>query len=260
MIRLIMMLMWCVLIGTGHALAEPSGRDIMVRVDGVDSSRDSMMSSMMVIERGSSKLIRRMKNLSKQYGEDLKDKRSLIRFMEPADVHDTAYLTWSYEDAHRQDDMWVYLPAESLVRRISGGGKKGAFMRSDLANEDIEDRAVDDDEHTLKGSQEVNGVDCWVVESVPRPGLRKDTNYSKRVQFIRKDMYLAARIEFYDKRGKLLKTATFGGYKEIDGIWTITRFLYETPGRKTRTLFQRSNIAYNQGLDDALFQQNNLMR
>ena len=38
--------------------------------------------------------------------------------------------------------MWVYLPAESLVRRISGGGQKGAFMRSDMANEDIEDRAV----------------------------------------------------------------------------------------------------------------------
>ncbi|HAL86858.1 MAG TPA: outer membrane lipoprotein-sorting protein, partial [Deferribacteraceae bacterium] len=42
----------------------------------------------------------------------------------------------------REDDMWLYLPAESLVRRISGGGKKGAFMRSDFANEDIQKREV----------------------------------------------------------------------------------------------------------------------
>lgn len=244
----------------GHVFAEPTGREIMIKADEVDNSRDAVMSSMMVIERGSSKLIRRMESLTKQYGSNLKDERTLIRFIEPADVHDTAYLTWSYDDPEREDDMWVYLPSESLVRRISGGGKKGAFMRSDLANEDIEDRAVDDDEHTLKGSEEIGGIACYVVASVPRPELKKDTNYSKRVQFIRKDIYLPAKIEYYDKRGKLLKTATFGGYKEIDGIWTVTRFLYETPRRKTRTMFQRSNISYNQSLEDALFLQSNLTR
>ncbi|PIE65667.1 MAG: outer membrane lipoprotein-sorting protein, partial [Desulfobacterales bacterium] len=157
-------------------------------------------------------------------------------------------------------DMWVYLPAESLVRRISGGGKKGSFMRSDLANEDIEDRAVDDDIHTLKGSENLNGAECWLVESVPRPELKKDTNYSKRMVYVRKDIHLPTRIDYYDKRGRLLKTATFGGFKQIDGIWTITKVLFETPARKTRTLMERSEIHYNQGLDDSLFLQNNLKR
>jgi hypothetical protein len=71
---------------------------------------------------------------------------------------------------------------------------------------------------------------------------------------------LPARVEFYDKRGKLLKTATFGGYEQIDGIWTITKMIYETPRRKTRTLFQRSDISYNRGLEDSLFLQSNLTR
>lgn len=260
MIRLTIILLFTMLLSAGIGHAEPTGRDIMLKADAVDNSRDAVMSSMMVIERGNLKLVRRMESRTKQYGENLKDERTLIRFLEPADVHDTAYLTWSYDDPEREDDMWVYLPAENLVRRISGGGKKGAFMRSDLANEDIEDRAVDDDEHTLTGEENVSGTACYVIESVPRPELKKDTNYSKRVQFIRKDLYLPAKIDYYDKRGKLLKTATYGGYKQIDGIWTVTRFLYETPRRKTRTLFQRSNISYNQGLDDALFLQNNLMR
>ena len=260
MIRLTIILLFTMLLSAGIGHAEPTGRDIMVKADAVDNSRDAVMSSMMVIERGGSKLVRRMESRTKQYGGNLKDERTLIQFVEPADVHDTAYLTWSYDDPEREDDMWVYLPAESLVRRISGGGKKGAFMRSDLANEDIEDRAVDDDEHTLTGEEKVSGIACYVIESVPRPELKKDTNYSKRVQFIRKDLHLPAKIDYYNKRGKLLKTATFGGYKQIDGIWTVTRFLYETPRRKTRTLLQRSNISYNQGLDDALFLQNNLMR
>ncbi len=248
------------MLGAVKVQADSNGREIMVKADNVDNSRDAMMSSIMVIERGKDKLIRRMEHMTKQYGDHLQDERTLIRFSEPADVRDTAYLTWSYNDPGREDDMWVYLPAEKLVRRISGGGKKGAFMRSDLANEDIEDRAVDDDEHTLKGEEKISGVSCYVIESVPRPELKKDTNYSKRHQYIRTDIFLPARIEFFDKRGKLLKTATYGGYEQIGGIWTTTRVVFETPRRKTRTLMQRTNIIYNQGLDDSLFQQNRLQR
>lgn len=259
MMRLITSLMvLCAL--SAPAFGEQNGRDIMLKVDAVDNSRDASMTSMMVTERGKAKLIRKMEQMTKQFGDNLKDERSLIRFVEPADVRDTVYLTWSYDDPGREDDMWVYLPAESLVRRISGGGKKGSFMRSDLANEDIEDRAVDDDEHTLTGKEDVAGISCYVIESKPRPELKKDTNYSKRVQFIRSDIFLPARTEFYDKRGKLLKTAIYGGFEQIDGIWTITKTIYETPRRKTRTLFQRSDISYNQGLEDSLFLQSNLTR
>jgi hypothetical protein len=255
-----LILILAVLVMGGDALASQSGRDIMLKVDAVDSSQDAVMSSVMVIERGTLRLVRRMKHMTKKYGGDSKGERTLIRFIEPADVRDTSYLTWSYDDPGRPDDMWLYLPAESLVRRISGGGKKGAFMRSDLANEDIEDRAVDDDIHTLKGSKKLHGADCFVIESIPRPELKKDTNYSKRVQYIRKDIYLPCRVEYYDKRGKLLKIGTHGGYKQINGIWTITKSIIETPRRKTRTMYQRNEIAYNQGLDDGLFLQSNLKR
>jgi hypothetical protein len=258
--RILERLMILFLISVPAMAAAESGRDIMIRVDRVDTSEDASLSAAMVIERGGQKLVRRMQVMTKQYGENLKDERTLIRFIEPADVRGTAYLTWSYDDPAREGDMWVYLPAESLVRRISGGGKKGAFMRSDLSNEDIEDRAVDDDLHTLMGSQSVAGADCYVIESVPRPELKKDTNYAKRVQFIRKDILLPVRVDYYDKRGKLLKTATHGGFEPIDGIWTITKSMFETPRRKTRTLFQRSDIDYNQGLDDALFLQSGLKR
>ena len=257
-LAIFLVVMHFIFLGIGYAGS--TGRDIMLKADAVDNSRDAVMSSMMVIERGSSKLIRRMESRTKQYGDTLKDERTLIRFIEPADVHGTVYLTWSYDDPEREDDMWVYLPSESLVRRISGGGKKGAFMRSDMANEDIENRSVDDDIHTLVGSKAISGSDCFIIESVPRPELKKETNYSKRIQFIRKDIYLPVRIDYYDKRGKLMKTGTHGGFKQIDGIWTITKSVVETPRRKTRTFYQRSHIVYNQGIDDTLFLQSNLKR
>jgi len=133
---------------------ELTGRDIALKMDAVDTSKDYKRTAVMVINRKGQKLVRKMKSCNKKYGPD---ERGLIKFIEPPDVRGIMYLTWSYEDIERDDDMWVFLPAESLVRRINGGGKKGSFMRSDFANEDIEKREADDDEHRLLRSEEFYG-------------------------------------------------------------------------------------------------------
>ena len=232
-----------------------TGRDIALKMDAVDTSRDSKRTAIMVINRKGQKLIRKMESCNKEYGPD---ERGLIRFIEPPDVRGIMYLTWSYEDINRDDDMWVFLPAESLVRRISGGGKKGSFMRSDFANEDIKKREVDDDEHKLLRSEEFSGVDCYVVERIAKK--QKDTNYSKRVVWVRKDTWLPMKVEFYNKRSKQFKTSIYGGFKEIKGIWTVTRIMAETPRKSSKTLMQYDNVDYNIGLSDSLFEQSNLKR
>jgi outer membrane lipoprotein-sorting protein len=234
---------------------ELTGRDIALRMDAVDTSKDYKRTAVMVIDRKGQKLARKMETYNKKYGPD---ERGLIKFIEPPDVRGIMYLTWSYENIERDDDMWVFLPAESLVRRISGGGKKGSFMRSDFANEDIEKREVDDDEHRLLRSEEFSGVDCYVVERIAKK--KKDTNYSKRITWVRKDIWLPMKIEYYNKRGKHIKTAIYGGFKEIKGIWTITKIMVETPSKGSKTLMQYDNVDYNIGLSDSLFEQSNLKR
>ena len=235
--------------------AELSGWDIALKMDAVDTSRDSKRTAIMVINRKGQKLVRKMESCRKKYGQD---ERGLIKFIEPPDVRGIMYLTWSYEDINRDDDMWVFLPAESLVRRISGGGKKGSFMRSDFANEDIEKREVDDDEHRLLKSEEFSGVNCYVVERIAKK--QKDTNYSKRIVWVRKDTWFPMKVEYYNERGKHFKTAIYGGFKKIKDIWTITKIMAETPRKGSKTLMQYDNVDYNIGLSDALFEQSNLKR
>jgi outer membrane lipoprotein-sorting protein len=240
----------------GSALAaELTGREIALKMDAVDTSLDSRRTAIMVINRKGQKLVRKMESCKKKYGQD---ERGLIRFVEPPDVRGIMYLTWSYEDVERDDDMWVFLPAESLVRRISGSGKKGSFMRSDFANEDIEKKEVDDDEHKLLRSEGFSGVNCYVVERLSKK--QKDTNYSKRIVWVRKDTWLPMKIEYYNKRGKHFKTAIYGGFKEIKGIWTVTKIMTETPRKGSKTLMQYDNVDYNIGLSDSIFEQSNLKR
>ncbi|MCK4467954.1 MAG: outer membrane lipoprotein-sorting protein, partial [Desulfobacterales bacterium] len=182
-IPIFLVFLMSVFVGTSPIEAEQlTGRDIALKMDAVDMSFDSKRTAIMVINRKGRKLVRKMESFSKKFGPD---ERRLIRFIEPPDVRGIMYLTWSYEDIEKDDDMWVFLPAESLVRRISGGGKKGSFMRSDFANEDIEKKEVDDDEHKLLRSEEFSGVDCYVVERLSKK--QKDTNYSQRVVWVRKD-------------------------------------------------------------------------
>ena len=235
--------------------AELTGRDIAVRMDAVDTSQDGKRTAIMVINRKGQKLVRKMETYNKKYGPD---ERGLIKFIEPPDVRGIMYLTWSYEDVNRDDDMWIFLPAESLVRRISGGGKKGSFMRSDFANEDIEKREVDDHEHRLLRSEDFSGMDCYVVERISKK--QKDTNYSKRIVWVRKDIWLPMKVEYYNKRAKHFKTAIYGGFKEIKGIWTVTKTMMETPRKGSKTLMQYDDVDYNIGLSDSIFEQSNLKR
>ncbi|MEM7079993.1 MAG: outer membrane lipoprotein-sorting protein [Pseudomonadota bacterium] len=239
------------------SVAGLTGRDVVQKMDDVNSAADGSRDATMLIERGAQKLVRKMSITNKRYGDD---DRSLIRFVEPADVRDTQYLSWTYEATEQDDDMWVFFPSENLIRRISGGGKKGSFMRSDFSNEDIEARAVDDDVHTLLEETELDGAAVYVVESVPIPAKAKDSNYARRVSWVDKDKWLALRVEFYDRRGRLLKRLSQGGLEEIDGIWTATKLIMETPRKKSRTLMQYGNVRYNIGLDDAAFEQTALKR
>lgn len=232
-----------------------TGRDIAMKADAVDISKTSTASTAMVIKRGNQQLIRVLAMTKKKFSDSEKQH---IRFLEPGDVRDTAYLTWSYKDIKRDDDMWVYLPAESLVRRISGGGKKGSFMRSDYAIEDISRREVDEDTYTLLRTEKILGVDCYVLES--KPVIPKETNYSKRIIWIRSDIWLPAKIDFYDKNGTLLKELVLGGYKEIEGIWTSTRQRMRTPQAQSETIMEIRNMLYNTPISDDIFSPQDLKR
>ena len=235
----------------------PTGRDVIARVDAVDTSFDGERRATMVIERGSERLVRELAMRSKKFGVD---ERSLIRFVEPADVRDTQFLSWTYEAAGVEDDMWVFFPSENLVRRISGGGKKGSFMRSDFANEDIEPRAVDDDVHTMIERTTLADREAYLVESRPTPAKAKDSNYAKRRIWVDTEYWLPLQIEYFDRRDRLLKRLTQGGIEEIDGIWTATKLIMETPRRNSRTLMQYDDIRYDVDITDSAFEQTSLKR
>lgn len=234
-----------------------SGLQIMRRVKDRADFDDISQDAVMVIERGGQKLTRHLKFKGKETDEGA---RTHIRFVEPADVRDTQYLTRAYDDPTLDDDMWIFLPTEGLIRRISGSGKKGSFMRSDFTNEDMEQQSVDDATHTLLREEKLGDRMTYVVESVPVEARRSDSLYGKRIIWVDQERWIYLRVDFYDKSGNLLKFLLTGGIEEINGIWTATKMVMQSQRRNSRTLVQYFDTAYDQGLDESLFDQSVLKR
>ena len=248
----LVLLLGCVFVAPAAAI---SGRDIALKVDAVDTSKSGEQDIVMVVKRGDEKLVRTM-HVKKI--RDAECEKQLILFSEPSDVRGTSFLTWGYKDLERDDDMWVYMPEAALVRRISGGGKKGAFMRSDFANEDISRREVDDDTHTLVGEEELYGVKCYRIDMVP---VQTDnTNYSKRRMWVRQDIWLPARVDYYNKAGVVIKRSVYGGFKQIEGIWTATRQLMKSLQTQSQTLLETRKVQYDIALKEEMFSHSVLKR
>jgi len=239
---------------------EMTGDQIMLRVDNRDDGDDLIQTiSQKLIDRRGGVRERHIVAFRKDYG---KDSKSISYFLKPSNIRDTALLTWDYDGVAKDDDQWLYLPALKKVRRISSSDRGDYFMGTDFTFEDIKQTPeLEDYNWTLTGSESIDGHDCWVVQGVPKTDdLKKNLGYSKTVNYIRKDIDLAIRIDYWDRKDQELKHFNTLEIKQIQGIWTATRMVMKNSqtGHKTEMAF--SDQQYNTGLSDRKFSERMLKR
>jgi outer membrane lipoprotein-sorting protein len=235
------------LFGSQYSNAQMSGQQIMEKVyfnpTGDDTQGELTMT--LINNRGE----QRVRNLSQFIKNDDKVEKKIMFFLSPADVRNTSFMNWSYTDG-RADDQWIYLPALRRVRRISSDSKGDYFMGSDFTYDDLGDRHPNLDTHKILREETIDGKACYVVESVP-----KDANYmySKTITWVMKDNFLGLKREFYDDRGRLLKTLSLKNYDRISGFWTILEVEMHNVQRNHRTNMKFTNVKKNQGIPDSKF-------
>jgi outer membrane lipoprotein-sorting protein len=126
-------------------------------------------------------------------------------------------------------DLWIYLPdAGKPVRipfsqRLVGQVANGDIARADYAG---------DYDVTLIGDEAVEGVACHVLELKAKT---KDVTYAAVKYWVSKEGRRPVRAEFYAGTGTLLKTGTFGNFKEVAGRVLATRLTLVDAIRKDRT-------------------------
>ncbi|MCB0747865.1 MAG: outer membrane lipoprotein-sorting protein [Ignavibacteriae bacterium] len=191
--------------------------------------------------------VREIKQFSKDFG-DLEKK--IMFFVSPADVKNTSFMNWSYDEAGKDDDQWIYLPALKKTKRISSDSKSDYFMGSDFTYDDLGDRQPDQDVHKLLREEKLNGEDCYVVESIPKD---KDYMYSKTITWIIKDKWIGLKKEFYDEDEELLKILKVNKYEDINGFWIITNTEMKNEQKDHKTIMILKNVKINTGINDDKF-------
>ncbi|MFQ5798216.1 MAG: outer membrane lipoprotein-sorting protein [Bacteroidota bacterium] len=177
------------------------------------------------------------------------EQKYYMYFHRPADVRSMAFMVWKYPA--RDDDRWLYVPAIKLVKRIAADDKNSSFVGSDFSYEDVSGRDVEDDSHTLKAVESLNGKPAYVLESVPKDA--QGTYYIRKVSWIDKETFLPLKEQYYDKRGQLYKIFTADKIGSVQGIATIMQRTMANVqnGHRTEVTFEEVN--YNVGLKDNLF-------
>lgn len=195
--------------------AQEEARRIMQKSQDAMSLAGSESISTLTINDGKGN--QRVRKLSSAQKTDASKKvtKTIMRFLEPADVKGTGILTFDYED--KDDDMWLYMPALRKVRRIVSSEKTKSFMGSEFTNADITKPSIADYTYNMLGSEGLGGVECWIIEMVPASKkISEGYKYSKKVSWIGKADYTARKTEFYDLEGKLLKVMVTDKVKLLD--------------------------------------------
>ena len=225
-----------------------NGREIMEKVNARDTGDRSITEmEMILIDKKGNKRVRKLKTFGLEKG---KDSLSLMFFLSPADVRNTGFLTFDYDESGKDDDQWLFLPALRKTKRIAAGDKSGSFMGSDLNYSDMTSPDLNLYEYTLMKETEVKGQKVWQIKAVPKTKAEAEkSGYSKSVVFIRQDNYVMIRGVRWVHKKKRNKYLDVRKLEKIDGIWISTELHVTTKsGKKTlhKTILKQKNVHFNQ--------------
>lgn len=187
------------------AMAQPSGEEVLNRIDRNMSSETRHVISTMVIH--GTRADRTIESETWSSGLD----RSYTEYLSPAREKGTKMLKL-------EDKLWIFSPGTDRTIQISGHMLRQSVMGSDLSYEDMMDdpnlRSKYD--AVVTGEETVNGTDCWILELHANA---PDVAYQMRKMWVDKTKHLPLKEELYAKSGTLLKVTEMHDIKRIGYRW-----------------------------------------
>ncbi|HCY83760.1 MAG TPA: hypothetical protein DHV36_01345 [Desulfobacteraceae bacterium] len=239
-----------------------TGRQVMEKQEELQKADTEYGEEVMLLvdEKSGSKEKRQVKRYAKDVGDDLN--RYLLVFLKPADIRGTALLTHENADA---DDQWLYMPAVKKMQRIAQGSKKSYFMGTDFTYEDMEPEDIENFNYTILKEETVDHVDpakeCYVIESVPANKEKKRaTAYSKRIMWVDKETFSTLKVEFYDRRKRLLKTQKSFEFENVTGtVYRPKKTIMDNHNKNHKTLSLVTKRTLNEPIEDSVFTERFIM-
>ena len=238
--------------------AEERGWVIAARSDRSDRGfADSVVDMRMILRNAAGKESTRTLSLrTLEIPDETVGDKSLIVFSRPADIDGTALL--SHAKILEPDDQWFYLPALKRVKRISSVNKSGPFVGSEFAFEDFTALELEKYEYKYLRSETCGDLVCDVMERTPR---YEHSGYTTQIAWVDQEVFQVRKVEFYDRRGDLLKTLVLDDYRLYAGTyWRAHRFSMVNHQTRKETDLVYAEYRFGVGMKESDFVRGALQR
>ena len=179
------------------------------------------------------------------------DEKSLVRVIEPPKDRGNGTLT-------DDNNMWSYSPKINRVIKVPSSMMGQSWMGSDFSNNDVTraDDIIDEYDHSLLGSEHVDGATIYEIESIPHEDAA--VVWGREVLRIRDD-HVVLSHSFYDQDGELVKRLESLEIGNMGGrVVALRQRMGKVATPDEWTELQLQSAEYDVDLKDSLFTLSNL--
>jgi hypothetical protein len=198
----------------------------------------------------------------KKYGVDNQDSRSIALVMQPVSDKGIGLLTYEYAQAGKENDVLLYLPALSKVRRLVSGSDGnedgGSFFGTEFFVDDVQLKKLEDFSYNMVREETFEGRPAWVIELIPTERRAKRTSYDKLVLWIDKERKVILKEDLYNRSAKLFKQRLNRDYAQVDNVWIARQQTMNNLITNRISSIENVSVTYNKPVPDELFTERSL--
>jgi outer membrane lipoprotein-sorting protein len=223
-----------------------SGKEILNRLEKATTAQDRKATAKMIITDRSGRVQARTLQIMTKGNQKM-----MITFDEPADLRGVTFMSTSSEN------MWIYLPAQVRVRRISGSMINQSFGGANFSYQEMMNVSFNVDDKKVNKAEEAVFNDKPAYMLTMQEG---DDSTERSHLWVDKALFLPLQMEKLDKAGKVVKRASFRDFTEQDSIWTPKLIRMDDLARGSKTEINLTEFNLNIGVKENLFTVENMKR
>jgi outer membrane lipoprotein-sorting protein len=223
-----------------------SAKDIVQRANDKATGNSSQGTMKMTIVRPDWSREVTMKSWSKGTGY------YLIYITEPARDKGQVFMK-------RDQDMWNWMPTINRMIKLPPSMMGQSWMGSDFTNDDLVrmNSIIDDYTHEITGSEKIDGLDCYIIELIPKPEAA--VVWGRIRLWISRSEYYQLKGEYFDEDGKLVNTMVSSDIKQMGDRMLPSKTIMspvDKPGNQT--ILESIDVVFNIPIEDDFFSQQNM--
>lgn len=161
----------------------------------------------------------------------------------------------------RQQQVWNWISTIRREIKIPPSMMLQSWMGSDFTNDDLvrQSSIVEDYNHSIIGSEEYAGYDCYKIHLDPKPDA--GVVWGKIFSWITKEGFMEIKAEYYDEDDFLIKSMLGSEIRQMGGRTIPSHWEMipeDKPGQKT--IMDYEAIEFNSKIKESFFSKQNMKR